>query len=58
MYFLTATDQIACYGTSFKTVADARNYAYMLQGFGICREFQIGCYRDGKFVVVYRTGGK
>jgi hypothetical protein len=57
-YTLTATDQIACYGTSFKSIAEARNYAMSLQGLGLCKSFSVGQYRNGKHVEVYNSNKK
>lgn len=53
MFTLTDTKSPACHGTSFPTLLDAINYAYQLRQLGMCRNFSVGQYRDGKVEEVY-----
>lgn len=55
MFTLTDTESPACHGTSFLTLAAARDYAMSLREFGLCMSFSIGCYKDGRHVEVYRS---
>lgn len=55
MFTLTDTSQIACHGTSFKNVAEAKNYAISLQKFGLCRSYSIGKYTKEGHIEVYNS---
>lgn len=55
MFTLTDNDQIACHGTSFKSLSEAKNYAASLQKFGLCKTYSIGEYRDDKHVEVFNS---
>ena len=48
MFTLTDTESPACHGTSFVSLAAARDYAMSLREFGLCMSFSVGCYKDGK----------
>lgn len=54
-FTLTDTTQVSCHGTSFKSLAEAKNYAISLQEFGLCETYSVGEYRDGKYVNVYKS---
>lgn len=58
-YILTSIKPtIACFGTSFKSVIDARNYATSLQqSYGLCIKYNIMCYDHGKTRLVYKSEG-
>lgn len=53
MFTLTDTNQIACHGTSFRSLADAKNYAIELQGYGLCKTYMIGQYTKEGHIMVY-----
>jgi hypothetical protein len=55
MFTLTDTTQIACYGTSFKSLADAKNCAISLQESGLCKSYSIGKYTEEGHVEVYNS---
>lgn len=55
MFGLTDTTQIACHGTSFKSIAEARNYATTLQELNLCKTFSIGQYTKEGYVEVYNS---
>jgi len=55
---LTDTKQIACHGTSFQNVAEAKNYAILLQEYGLCESFSIGRYYNGKYIEIYNSSKK
>lgn len=44
MFTLTDTNSIACHGTSFRSLAEAKNYAIRLQELGLCKSYSIGKY--------------
>ena len=53
MFTLTDTNQIACHGTSFSSLADAMNYAISLQKFGLCVTYMVGQYTKEGHIMVY-----
>ena len=53
IFTLTDTNQIACHGTSFRSLADAKNYAIKLQGYGLCKTYMIGQYAKEGHIMVY-----
>lgn len=53
MFTLTDTNQIACHGTSFRSLADARNYAIRLQKLGLCVTYKVGQYTKEGHIMVY-----
>lgn len=53
MFTLTDTNQIACHGTSFRSLADAKNHAISLQEYGLCRSYSIGKYTKEGHIMVY-----
>ena len=55
MFTLTDTNQIACHGTSFRSLADAKNYAVRLQELGLCKSYSIGQYTKEGHVEVYNS---
>lgn len=56
MFTLTDTTQVACHGTGFQSIAEAKEYAITLRNnYGLCKSFSIGTYKDGKFVEVYNS---
>lgn len=55
MFTLTDTHQISCHGTSFGSIAEAKNYAISLQELGLCKTYSIGKYADGGHVEVYNS---
>lgn len=55
MFTLTDTNQIACHGTSFKSLADARNYAISLQEWGLCKTYSVGQYTKEGHIEVYNS---
>ena len=44
---------IACHGTSFISLADARNYAIRLQKLGLCVTYMVGQYTKEGHIMVY-----
>jgi hypothetical protein len=58
MFTLTDTESPACHGTSFPSLAAARDYAISLREFGLCMSFSVGCYKDGSHIEVYRQVGE
>ena len=54
MFMLTDTSQIAYHG-SFETLAEAKNYAVILQQWELCKSYSIGKYIDRRFVEVYNS---
>jgi NAD-dependent SIR2 family protein deacetylase len=57
-FTLTDTESPACHGTSFPSLAAARDYAISLREFGLCMSFSIGCYGGGRHFEVYRQVGE
>lgn len=55
MFTLTDTTQIACHGTSFRSLAEAKNYAIDLQKLGLCKSYSIGQYTEKGHVEVYNS---
>ena len=53
IFTLTDTNQIACHGTSFKSLAEAKNHAIRLQKFGLCVTYMIGQYAKEGHIMVY-----
>ena len=53
MFTLTDTNQIACHGTSFQSLAEAKNYAMRLQKLGLCVTYMIGQYAKEGHIMVY-----
>ena len=52
MFTLNDTNQIACHGT-FRSIANAKNYAISLQEFGLCMTFMILQYTKEGHIMVY-----
>lgn len=50
MYYLIDTTNISVHGTSFQSIDEAKNYAFMLQRLGLCETFKVGLVWDGETV--------
>lgn len=55
MFTLTDTNNIACHGTSFGSLLEAKNYAINLQKFGLCKSYSIGQYTKDGHIEVYNS---
>jgi hypothetical protein len=55
VYTLTDATTLAVHGSGFSTLAKARDYAFNLREFGLCKAFNIGRYKEGKYIIVYQT---
>lgn len=55
MFTLTDTNQIASHGTSFRSLAEAKNYAISLQKLGLCKSYSVGKYTKEGHVEVYNS---
>lgn len=55
MFTLTDTTIISCLGTSFPSLAAARNFAISLQEYGLCETYSVGQYTPKGHVEVYNS---